>query len=138
MKHITHISKIIGLLLLVSVLTVACAPTEPVEVMDEPAIVEDEPMPMEDEPMLAEVEVTMTPSSFLPAQITVAAGTTVTWANTDSLVHTVTSGPRGSATGDFDVTLSPGEVYTHVFNEAGTFEYHCTFHPGMDGIVIVE
>lgn len=145
MKHISRISRIIGLLLLVSVLVMACAPTEPVDVMDEPGIIdeepmpaEEEPMPVEEEPMLTEVEVTMTPSTFEPAMITIAVGTTVTWINTDSLVHTVTSGTRGSATGSFDVTLSPGEVFSHVFDEAGTFEYHCTLHPGMDGTVIVE
>lgn len=138
MKHISQISKITGLLILLSVLAMACAPAEPVDVMDEPGIIEDEPMPAEEEPMLTEVEVAMTPSTFEPALITIAVGTTVTWENTDSLAHTVTSGTRGSATGDFDVTLSPGEAYSHVFDELGTFEYHCTLHPGMDGIVIVE
>jgi plastocyanin len=61
-------------------------------------------------------------------------GTTVTWTNLDSTVHTVTSG-----TGAFDSgALGQNATFSYTFNSRGTFNYHCTLHPFMTGKVIVE
>jgi plastocyanin len=76
--------------------------------------------------------------SFEPAELTVTAGTTVTWTNTDDLPHTVTkeSGPGP----DFDSgDLEPGSgEFEQTFDQKGTIEYVCTIHPGQAGTVIVE
>lgn len=103
-----------------------------------------EPMPTEDETVptgekqTAVVEVVMQGNAFQPDQITLPAGTTVTWINADAVEHTVTAGSRGSAIGMFDETVPPGETFSFSFEETGTYAYHCTIHPGMDGTVIVE
>ena len=81
-------------------------------------------------------------NAYSPKVITVSAGTTVTWRNTDSLFHTITSGTSngqtGSADGVFDSgEVQPGESFQHTFGEPGTFDYFCTPHPWMIGQVVV-
>jgi len=72
--------------------------------------------------------------AFDPGTITVAANTTITWTNKDGVAHTITSD-----TGLFDSgTISANGVYSHLFNTAGTFPYHCTIHPAMTANVIVN
>ncbi len=78
-------------------------------------------------------------SSFSPATITVSVGTTVTWTHKASAVHTVTSGSRGNIDGMFNSgDMSNGNTFQFTFNSAGTFDYHCIYHNGMDGKVIVQ
>jgi plastocyanin len=76
-----------------------------------------------------------------PSPLTVKAGTTVTWANKDSSIHTVTSGlpEKGDVGTLFDSSLiSPGNTFVHVFDKQGTFDYSCTLHPFMHGQIIVK
>jgi plastocyanin len=66
-------------------------------------------------------------------------GTTVTWTNEDNVPHTVMSGTRDNPSDLFDSgNVEPGEVFTYTFDEAGTYDYFCSIHPGMNGTVIVE
>jgi hypothetical protein len=70
--------------------------------------------------------------TFAPA-LTVAAGTTVTWTNEDWAPHTATA-----EDGSFDSgRLNQGDSFDQTFDEPGTFAYHCSFHPGMMGSVVV-
>jgi len=80
-------------------------------------------------------EVTMEGIAFKPAQVTISAGDTVTWTNNDSAGHDVTGDDfkSGDAGG-----LGQGDTFEHTFEEAGTFDYVCTVHPGMEGSVKVE
>ena len=65
-----------------------------------------------------------------PLEITV--GTTVTWTNMDSAPHTATS------SGNFQSDrLDQGQSYSFTFEEAGTFEYFCEFHPNMVSTITV-
>ncbi len=80
-------------------------------------------------------EVSMKDIKFAPESITVGAGDTVTWVNDDSVGHDVTgdnfkSGDPGA--------MQSGDTYAHAFEKAGTFDYVCTVHPGMEGSVTVE
>ncbi len=78
-------------------------------------------------------EVRATDFAFDPTTLQIAAGTTVTWTNEGSRPHTVTAGD-----GSFDSgRLDPGEQFTHTFDEVGTFDYHCGFHPEMQASVNV-
>jgi plastocyanin len=71
--------------------------------------------------------------AFNPATITVAANTTIKWTNKDGGAHTVTSN-----TGLFESgTLVTGAAYSFTFTSAGTYPYHCTFHPTMTATVVV-
>ena len=75
--------------------------------------------------------------AFAPAEVRIPRGTRVTWLNCEGAnidAHTTTSdaGVWGSG------SLRAGDVFTHVFDEVGRFEYHCEPHPFMRGVIIVE
>lgn len=73
--------------------------------------------------------------AFNPAELTVTAGTTVTWTNNQGVPHTVTSDTAGV----FDSgILNQGQSFSFTFNEAGGFAYHCEVHPTMRGVVQVQ
>ncbi len=70
--------------------------------------------------------------AFSPQTVNIASGTTVTWTNNTSAPHTVTGSSFGSA------AISPGGSYSFKFTQAGTFAYHCMFHPYMTASVNVK
>ena len=76
-----------------------------------------------------------------PSPLTVKPGTSVTWTNNDSSIHTVTSGlpEKGDVGTLFDSSLiNPGMTFVHIFDKQGTFDYSCTLHPFMHGQMIVK
>ena len=78
---------------------------------------------------------------YEPPTLTVPTGTTVTWKNTDSTLHTVTSGSAESGVSgtEFDSSyMAGGKTFQHTFSSAGTFDYYCTLHPFMKGQVVVN
>jgi plastocyanin len=72
--------------------------------------------------------------AYMPAELNVAVGTTVTWMNTDSISHTSTSNATGWNSG----IVPAGGQFSFAFESAGTFPYHCAIHPGMVGTVVVR
>ncbi|MBI5475939.1 MAG: cupredoxin domain-containing protein [Ignavibacteriales bacterium] len=72
--------------------------------------------------------------AFTPALDTISVGTTITWTNQDGAAHTSTSNSGAWDTG----SIAPGASKTTVFNTAGTFLYHCTFHTSMTGTIVVK
>ena len=72
--------------------------------------------------------------AFMPDNLEVAAGSTVTWTNTDSVSHTSTSDGSGWNSG----IIAPGQQFSFTPQAAGTFSYHCAIHPGMVGTVTVR
>jgi plastocyanin len=71
--------------------------------------------------------------AFVPAAITVHAGSTVTWTNHDEEPHTVAAND-----GTFHSPgMGTGATFSHTFAAAGTFEYVCSIHPMMHGTVVV-
>lgn len=71
--------------------------------------------------------------SFSPSVLTIKAGTTVTWTNTSSAPHTVTSDM-----GAFNGSLGgSGATFSFTFTRAGTFSYHCSIHPYMKATITV-
>jgi len=79
---------------------------------------------------------------FNPNPLTVAPGTQVTWKNTDTVSHTVTSGkPSDNQTGtvfDSGGLIKPGGTFQFTFQNAGTYDYFCIVHPWMTAQVIVS
>jgi plastocyanin len=72
--------------------------------------------------------------SFTPQEITVQAGTKVTWVNQDDTPHTVTS-----EDGKFKShALDTDDQFSFTFSEPGTYEYHCSIHPKMTAKVVVK
>ena len=77
--------------------------------------------------------------TFFPDTLRVTAGTTITWVNCDDLAgadaHTTTSNSGVWSSGLF----REGETYTApVFNQTGSFPYHCQPHVNMRGTIIVQ
>ena len=64
----------------------------------------------------------------------VAVGSEVTWVNKDGIDHNVIAADDSFRSG----TLDEDETFIHTFTTAGTFEYTCAFHPGMDGVIQVQ
>jgi len=78
--------------------------------------------------------------SFVPATITVKAGTIITWTNNDSVAHTVTSDSNLFDSGAINAPglYTSGGSFSYTFATAGTYPYHCTYHSGMTGKVVVN
>jgi amicyanin len=64
----------------------------------------------------------------------IAAGQIVRWINRDPLDHTITFDTDGPASGP----LPPKGSYAVRFDRPGTYSYHCTPHPFMKGVVVVQ
>ncbi len=69
---------------------------------------------------------------FMPRELAVKKGTTVTWTNEDSTPHIIAFSDSESQ------QLGKGDTYSKKFDTTGTFEYHCSIHPSMQGTVVVE
>jgi plastocyanin len=72
--------------------------------------------------------------TFAPQQVTVKAGTTVTWTNDDDVPHTVASSIKLFKSKALDTK----DRFSFTFTTPGTYEYFCSLHPHMTGVVVVE
>ena len=80
------------------------------------------------------IEVKIDNFAFAPQRIVVQAGTTVTWTNADDAPHTVVSTAKLFRSSALDTT----DKFSFTFATPGTYEYFCSLHPHMTGIVVVE
>mgnify|MGYP003351678522 CR=1 FL=1 len=78
---------------------------------------------------------------FVPSEVKITKGGTVTWVNKDSGSHTVLSGNIKTGPdnkfGTTDVLPKDGS-FSQKFDKAGTYEYFDIVHPWMKGKVIVS
>lgn len=72
--------------------------------------------------------------AFGPTSLTVKAGTTVVWENSDNMAHTVTADDNSFDSGNVAVSTK----YSHTFSSTGSFPYHCNYHSGMKGTIVVN
>jgi plastocyanin len=72
---------------------------------------------------------------FSPQTARVLRGGMVTWTNRGATAHNTTSNQAGLWQSG---NLNPQGTFSRTFPTAGTFEYSCTLHAGMNGTVIVE
>lgn len=63
--------------------------------------------------------------AFSPQTLNISVGTTIIWKNNTTAPHTVTSDNGVFNSG----AISPGGTFSFKFTQAGTFAYHCDFHP---------
>lgn len=70
---------------------------------------------------------------YAPRDLTVTAGTSITWVNYDGVPHDATdkSGAWGTT------ILGRGESAILVFDSPGVYEYYCTIHPYMVAMLTV-
>jgi plastocyanin len=74
----------------------------------------------------------MVDACFTATVTTVDPGAPVTFVNMDEFVHNV----GGNQWGHFD-DLHEGDSFKVSFDEAGTYPFACSFHPGMTGAIVV-
>ncbi len=83
--------------------------------------------------------VTVKTFQFQPGELTVRAGTRVTWTNEDAIAHTVTSGTPESPDRRFDAPLDgKGAKFSYTFSQPGTYPYFCNRHQSMRGQIRVN
>lgn len=87
---------------------------------------------------------------FDPPIISVQVGDQVIWENDDKEMHVITSGKGsgrfgwmsknfGTPDGYFaSERFEPGDSWSFVFDKAGAFEYYCSIHPWMEGVILVQ
>jgi len=72
--------------------------------------------------------------AFTPQTLEVPVGTTVTWTNLDTVAHTATADDGTFNSGN----LNPHESFSFRFDKPGTYVYNCSYHPNMQGTIIVK
>jgi plastocyanin len=85
-------------------------------------------------PDLKPAAVSMENFTFVPADLTVAVGTTVTWTNNDNANHTIVSDTPAFES----PSLAKGDIYTFTTTVPGVYSYHCSIHPSMKGTITVQ
>ena len=77
--------------------------------------------------------------AYQPAAIEVVWGTAIAWTNQDSAVHSVVLPHIIDSETDIRESgpLGQGSTFRYIFLARGTFQYYCTEHPSMVGVVIV-
>ncbi len=84
-------------------------------------------------PTITETEqVQIKGNAFAPALISVKQGALVTWTNYDLRPHSVVGSGFNSG------ALSEAAVWSHQFTKRGRYEYRCSIHPGIKGVVEVR
>ena len=77
---------------------------------------------------------------FEPKEVTITAGSTVTWTNDGANVHDVVPA-EGTDYGVKPDGFKPGATYSTTFSTPGTYAYYCSLHgtatKGMTGTVVV-
>ncbi len=81
-----------------------------------------------------------TDECYIPFGVKIDVGDEVIWTNEDMAFHTVTSGNPTDGPDDlFDSGMFKiDEQFSHKFEESGNFDYFCTLHPWMEGIIVVQ
>jgi plastocyanin len=79
-------------------------------------------------------DITIDNFTFGPAELTVTAGTTITWINRDDIPHTVVSTDKVFKSKVMDTE----EKFSFTFSAPGRFPYFCSIHPKMTGTVVVR
>jgi plastocyanin len=77
---------------------------------------------------------------YEPAQITINPGDAIIWKNEDIALHTATSG-SDAPDGKFDTGLISSNDSSQPItmpSEPGQYQYFCTLHPWMRGVVKVQ
>jgi plastocyanin len=72
--------------------------------------------------------------AFVPATLTVAPGTKVTWANADDDTHDIVEANKLFRS----PALDTDDRFSYTFTTPGEFDYFCALHTYMVGKVIVK
>jgi plastocyanin len=82
-----------------------------------------------------ENEIWMRNNQFVPNNLVISPGTTITWINRENVIHNTISDDGLWDSGP----MSLGDTHTFTFTDEGIYDYRCTFHPpGMVGRITVQ
>ena len=71
--------------------------------------------------------------NFDPLSLNGTVGTPITWTNAGPSNHTITAND-----GSFDSgTILVNAKFSFTPTKAGTFAYHCSIHPTMQGTIVI-
>jgi plastocyanin len=81
----------------------------------------------------AKNEISIKANAFVPDNLSIKVGDTVTWVINDSYAHTV----KGN-NGEFDSgNIASGAKFSFTFDKEGTIDYICGIHTFMKGTITV-
>jgi plastocyanin len=84
-------------------------------------------------------EIGLSASTFSPRDVILPVGSSVTWVNQTSITHTISPNDPAQTGAWTDETIGgQGTEFDHTFATAGTFDYVCKLHSGMNGVVRVH
>jgi plastocyanin len=72
--------------------------------------------------------------TFSPQRLVVTVGTTLTWTNRDDIPHTVVASGKEFRS----KVLDTDDTFTFTFTTPGSYEYFCSLHPHMTGMIVVD
>jgi plastocyanin len=85
-------------------------------------------------PAVRSAKVDIASFKYKPVVVAVRKGGRVRWTNSDNAAHTATADDRSFDTQTIDI----GKSRMVTFTTAGTYAYHCDFHPFMKATVVVK
>lgn len=129
-KRIFSVARI----LLFGIILVACGSRANEEVTSTPVAT----VSSATETSSADVQVEIKLFNFHDDEITIPAGTRVTWVNHDNIEHSVTSGTPENPDGVFDSDFFvKDETFSMVFDTPGEYSYFCRRHNHMRGVIVI-
>ena len=87
----------------------------------------------QDQPVTTKNQINISNLAFNPNSLTIKAGDTVVFKNSDPVAHTVTADNK-----EFDMPVNSNGSVSVTLDETGTVKYRCNNHPTMTGIVVVQ
>jgi plastocyanin len=120
--------------------TTAAAPAPTTSTESTPTTTEAAPTTTEAPPAAAPaatgpVTISMKNIAFNPKEVTVKAGTKITWSMDEPVPHDVVADSGADFKSEI---LNEGQTFEYTPEKPGTIEYECTLHPGMVGTITVQ
>ena len=87
--------------------------------------------------------VAITGSGFVPQNLTVTQGATVTWSDNDVNAYyqathrIITDQTHADSTYFISTRMGPGDTFSYLFDQPGTVAYHSESDPSMNGRIVV-
>ena len=75
---------------------------------------------------------------FLPYEKTISVGETILFVNEDEFEHNVRLGGDPNYLHFPTDVIKQNEYFVYKFEYSGKFQYHCTLHPWMEGVIDIR
>lgn len=117
------VGYLIGLILVISLISACAQETAPPAATTPPPAATPTtpaattPPPATEKPAVTGEEVLLTKDGIEPAELTIAAGSTVTWKNQEDALQVVYDGLQNFRSGN----IAKGKTFSYTFEEAGTY-----------------